>query len=198
MQSCPWVAMSKTHEQNHESFTKLMSSCWRLLKPWVSHLQNHLQGVNIICNNLKSFATATSCVGRTKKRIYFAKKKNMLLRQEKKTFKTNFSRPPQEVKLMKKFPKKLICFSPHRWYVFFFTPPLIYVFFWKKRRIYCLVRKKRPQSIIFKCCFFVFFCLLSVLCFVANNVFRRKIYLRFWSEKQLAVSDVLSFFLHLM
>ena len=137
MQSCPWVAMSKTHEQNHESFTKLMSSCWRLLKPWVSHLQNHLQGVNIICNNLKSFATATSCVGRTKKkRICFANKKNMLLRQEKKkAFKTNFSRPPKEAKLMKKFPKKLnIVFHPTVDMFFFHSTVDIRFFFGKKKK----------------------------------------------------------------
>ena len=82
-------------------------------------------------------------------------------------------------------------------YVFHITVD-IHFFFLKKRR-YCFTRKKKPQSIVFKCCLFAFFCLLSVLCFVVNNVFRHKIYLRFWSEIQLAVSDVLSFFpFHLM
>ena len=84
-------------------------------------------------------------------------------------------------------------FSLHRWYLFFHSTVDIHFFSTKKRR-YCFTRKKRPQSIVFKCCLFAFFCLLSVLCFVVNNVFRQKIYLRFWSEVQFAVPDVLSFF----
>ena len=40
-----------------------------------------------------------------------------------------------------------------------------------------------------------FFCLLSILCFVVKNDFRQKIFFRFFSEKQNAVSDVTSFFL---
>ena len=32
-----------------------------------------------------------------------------------------------EAKMMKKLPKKSLCFSHHRWY-FFFTPPLIFFF----------------------------------------------------------------------
>ena len=40
VQSCPWVAIGKIHEQNHESFTKLMSSRLHSLNSWVNHLQN--------------------------------------------------------------------------------------------------------------------------------------------------------------
>ena len=43
----------------------------------------------------------------------------------------------------------------------------------------------------FKCCLFW---LLSILCFVVNNDLRQKIYFRFFSEIQYAVSDVTSFF----
>ena len=91
--------------------------------------------------------------------------------------------------------------------ILFFTPLLIYIFFslhrwytfFSKKRSYCFNRKKRPESICFKFCHLPFFFLLIVLCFVVNNVFRHKIYLRFWSEIQLAVSDALSFFpFHLM
>ena len=43
----------------------------------------------------------------------------------------------------------------------------------------------------FKYCLF---CLLSILCFVAKNDFRQKIYLHFFCEVQNAVLDVTSFF----
>ena len=83
-----------------------------------------------------------------------------------------------EAKMMKKLPKKSLCFSHHRWYLFFFTPPLIfffslhrwylfftppliYIFFLKQKEDICFTRKKRPQSIVFAT--FAFFCLLSVL-----------------------------------
>ena len=44
----------------------------------------------------------------------------------------------------------------------------------------------------FNCC--LFFCLLNILCFVAKNDFRQKIYLHFFCEVQNAVLDVTSFF----
>ena len=52
-----------------------------------------LEEWSFICNDLKSIATTTSLTEQ-KKRIYSTNKKNMLLRQKKKVFKTNFSRSP--------------------------------------------------------------------------------------------------------
>ena len=164
MQSCPWVAMSKTHEQNHESFTKLMSSCWRLLKPWVSHLQNHLQGVNIICNNLKSFATATSCVGREKK-ILLRQQKEHVLPEKKSVFRLIlvgrskfkfWTKFVVEAKMMKKLPKKLLHFSPHCWY-HFFSLHRWYTFSSEKTRSYCFNRKKGHNPSFSNVAFLPFF-----------------------------------------
>ena len=86
-------------------------------------------------------------------------------------------------------PPLISFFSLHRWYLFF-TPPLIYIFFLKQKEDICFTRKKKATIHRFRnICLF-----LPFKCFVVNNVFRQKIYLRFWSEVQFAVSDVLSFF----
>ena len=68
----------------------------------------------------------------------------MLLRQEKKkAFKTNFSRPPKEAKLMKKFPKKLnIVFHPTVDMFFFHSTVDIRFFFEKKVEYIASLEKK--------------------------------------------------------
>ena len=67
-------------------------------------------------------------------------------------------------------------FSPHM-----FPQNWLLFFMW-------YVSSKLAASIV------AFFCLLSILCFVAKNDFRQKIYLHFFCEVQNAVLDVTSFF----
>ena len=153
-----------------------------ILKSWANHLQTHLQLAKIICtfhlqqteiicnSNMVCLRLKRSlqyCV--KKKRFHFANKKNILklLCQKKKSvfriilvgrskfkFWTKFV---VEAKMMKKLPKKLLHFSPHRWYHFFFHSTVDIHFLPKKQEAFASTEKKRSQSIVFKCCLFAFF-----------------------------------------
>ena len=135
-----------------------------VLKSWANHLQTHLQRAKIICTFhlqqteiicnsnmvcLRLKRIFQHCV--KKKRFYFANKKNILLCQKKKSAfrlilvghsKFKWTKFVVEAKMMKKLPKKLLHFSPHCWYLFFFTPLLIYIFFRKNKKLLLQQKKK--------------------------------------------------------
>ena len=119
-----------------------MSTCWHVLKSWASHLQTPLQqpksicNSNIVCLSLKRslqhwyFGRTKRFSSLTKRTCCFARKNRFLRlilvgRRKFKFLETKFV---FEAKMMKKFSKKSLCFSHHRWYLFFFTPLLISFF----------------------------------------------------------------------
>jgi len=150
-----------------------------VLKSWANDLQTHLQRAKIICtfhlqqteiicnSNIVCLRLKRSlqhCVKKkdftspTKRHIALPEKKCVfkliLVGRSKFKFWTKFV---VEAKMMKKLPKKLLHFSPHCWYHFFFHSTVDIHFLPKKQEAIASTEKKRSQSIVFKCCLFAFF-----------------------------------------
>ena len=150
-----------------------------VLKSWANHLQTHLQRAKIICTfhlqQTEIICNSNMVCLRLKRSLQHCvkKKKNLLRKQkehivlrEKSVFRLIlvgrskfkfWTKFVVEAKMMKKLPKKLLHFSPHCWYHFFFHSTVDIHFLPKKQEAIASTEKKGHNPSFSNVAFLPFF-----------------------------------------